>query len=292
MVKNKSRYAAVFLVFILIGCSSQPERPPAAQIPDWIHLPTRKVDNGYIVYVESADDSMKDRARFKSDAEVLADIANECTLIPKGVRIEDRYEQRNGVIYQTYTKAAVELELCEEAKKAATPEAIRKLANVPMTEQVKKYQEMIGQTPESLEPERVGDGTEIAAAEPVAPFRGSGGGVTVVVQPATQQNYYVMREQVFIMKSQVVLAPPGSYQPQSPETAALTTHLAAHTQAISQYEQGHPELRTASHAWSGARHDILRQRPRLSGRPMVAPPNPAKQAPPAQKRRRRRNGRY
>ena len=51
--------------------------------PAWVTQPTRTVDNGYIVYVGSAEDTGADRAQLKAESAAVEDLANECSLYPK-----------------------------------------------------------------------------------------------------------------------------------------------------------------------------------------------------------------
>ena len=267
--------------FFILNCSTTPETPA---FPDWIRQPTRVVDNGYIVYVESEDDRDLSRAKFKAESSALADLANECTLIPKGVRVEDRYDHAVGNMHQSYVKVGVELQECEEAKKAVTPEAIRKLANAAMTEQVKKYREMIGQ-PEDLIAENEEEGEELEA--PTNPNAGT----QVATGPRSDAQFYVMREQIFVAKSNVVLAPSTAYQPQAPETVALQQRVGTQSQQVAAYECTHPALKTSPRPWSYYRHQALR--PRLAPgynkdfKPRHPPQQPGQQ-PKGQGRRRRR----
>ena len=286
--KYKSLLSAFSLLtpFFILNCSTTPEAPP---VPDWIRQPTRIVDNGYIVYVESEDDRDLSRAKFKAESAALADLANECTLIPKGVRIEDRYEHAVGGMHQSYAKVGVELQECEEAKKATTPEAIRKLANAEMTAQVKKYREMIGQ-PETLVTENdENEGEELNA--PVNPNAGAGGApANPGIRNDTQ--FYVMREQVFVAKSDVVLAPPTSYQPASPEAATFQQRIGQQNQALTTYQGAHPALNTSPRPWSYYRHQAMR--PRLAPgynrdfKPRKKPQPGAQQQPKGEHRRRHR----
>lgn len=304
--------SAVLILTVLVlfsSCSSdRPKKDEAPAVPAWIQLPTRTVDNGYIVYVEAAEDVGSDRAKFKSESAALADLANECTLIPKGVRIEDRYQTREAGQIKFYAKVAVEFQLCEEAKRAVTPEAVRQLANVPMTEQVKRYQDSIGQTDQML----VADNGD----QPVAPFAGggesggsggggSGGGGTVVVYrtPNTDVQYFAYREQIFVAKRDVVLAPPTAYQPGSPEATTFNTHVTQQTTVVTQYQQTHPDLRNSRTAWSGYRpvlmqqHQLRQQQMRPNGGYYSRPPQGpramgAARPPPQQQPRKRRRRRF
>jgi hypothetical protein len=288
----------------LSACSSEPSASDAPA-PEWTREATRIVDNGYIVYVESEDDSKRDRARLKAEGLALQDLANECTFVPKGTRIEDRFEQKNGHVYQAFIKVGLEMQACEEAKKATTPEAIRKLADAPMTEEIKRFQELDGK-PE-LESVAQGEGSDVtlpAGSPGSGPGPGSGGGTIVV---ADARGYYIAREQVAVVKQTVILAPPSAYPPDSMQTRNPVPALAAPMQATSVYEGSHPEVRQAPQPWTQYRRQIMREQRSAApqarggagaaggggGRAMPAPARPASHpgGAPAPGPKRRRRGR-
>src|SRR6202042_1536036 len=104
--------------------------------------PTRTVDNGYIVYVGAVEDISSERAQFKAEGLALEDLANECSMIPKGTRIEDRYMAKGDHDSTAYVKLALEFQECDQARHAVNPDDIRKVANVAFTDQLKKYQDL------------------------------------------------------------------------------------------------------------------------------------------------------
>jgi hypothetical protein len=244
---------------ILLSCSSA---PPAPTGPDWIRQPTRIVDGGYIVYIGTATASRPERAQFEAEGLALEDLANECSMIPKGARIEDRYSEKDKKDSKAWVKLALEFQECEEAKKALDPEAIKKIANVGFTQQLKKYQDLMetGEMPQ-----------EVAEVEPPAemtppPARGGWNDNT---------HFFVMRQYVAYQKEVVVLAPPTAYAVNSPASQSFTRGIAPTVEQIHGVEQASPALR--GQAWSQVPARPVIARPAsLAARPMfrgqVRPP--------------------
>ena len=108
--------AVSFLAFV--GCSGATPAPDERTGPEWVRQPVRTVDHGYVIYVGLGEDAQPDKARFKAEGAALGDLANECSFPPKGARIEDRFERVQGIVHQSYVKAAVDFQSCEEAKAA------------------------------------------------------------------------------------------------------------------------------------------------------------------------------
>jgi hypothetical protein len=290
VMRPVAKYSPSFLItaaFVLTtslsnsGCQSSSSSTGDA-VPSWTHQTTRTVDNGYIVYIESDDDQSRDRAKFKAESSALADLANECTFIPKGVRIEDRYDGKVGGIYQAYAKVGVEFQVCEEAKKASNPETIRKLANAPMNEQVKSFQEMIGQKEESITEADEGASTEEQTEA------ATDGEVKPPAAVRDDAHFFVIRERIFYAKRDVILSQPGTYAPLSPESIALEHRIAAPSAAVAGYEAQHPELMKAPRAWSSVRHDILHVKHSTGKAPKVKAPKPRAAVPAKAKTRRKR----
>ena len=198
----------------VVACSSKPAAPEGAALPEWARQPTRIVDNGYIVYVESDEDAVKDRARMKAEGLALQDIANECTFVPKGARIEDRFDVKTGPVHQSYAKIGLEMQTCEEAKKAGSPEAIRKLADAPMTEEIARYREATAQA--VAQPDEPSAPTEASREAGPMPTAAPG---SAPVAPSTRE-YFVAREQIVYVKQSIILAPPTAYPAGAPQTVA------------------------------------------------------------------------
>jgi len=221
----------------LTACASKTNQQ--APSPDWIQSPTRAVDNGYIVYVGTGEDSNRDRARFKAEGAALADLANECSFVPKGTRIEDRFDKTEGPLHEGYAKVALEFQFCEEAKKTVDPEGVRKLASAPMAEQIKKYQEMLGPGPDLEQVARAAEMEEVPQLSDPGPS-----------SLHSDFHFYVVRQQVAYEKQIVILSPPSLYQPSAPETLAYNRAVVAPTQQIASYAAAHPNLQKTPAAWS------------------------------------------
>ena len=97
----------IFIFLVVAGCATESSDRPFS-VPEWTKAPTRTVDNGYIVYIGSGEDSAKDRASFKAEGAALQDLANECSFVPKGTRLEDRFDKVEGSLHESYAKVAVE----------------------------------------------------------------------------------------------------------------------------------------------------------------------------------------
>jgi hypothetical protein len=211
------------------------------------------VDNGYIVYTESSEDADADKAKFKAEAAGLEDLANECSFIPKEARVEDRFERKVEHMHQAYAKVAIEFQVCDQARKATTPEAVRNMANVPMTEEVKRYQDLLGKAD-------VGDVDEasddhVAENAPSAPSSGS---THVAMNDQVYIHYYVAQEQVWQYKQEVIMAPPAAYPPGSPQSTQFTNMVVARNEQIQTMQTTHPELVSPAKPYSSYRTQIVR----------------------------------
>ncbi len=254
-------FVPVFLTGLFASCTSA---PPANLAPDWTRQTARSVDNGYIVYVGKVEASRADDAQFKSEGLALEDLANECSMIPKGTRIEDRYLETTKTGYAADTKVALEFQQCDEASKAVDPALIRKLANVNFTEQLKKYQDL-----EETGFRSDDDGSAITPPTEItaAPEQGTW-------TPAT--HFYVTRQYVAYQKEIVVLAPASAYTPGSKEEIEFRRAVGPATDQIQGMVQKNPQLKAAPTPWS-----------RISDRPKFVRPAALQEA--AQKSAARRD---
>src|SRR5579885_1472991 len=193
--------SSILLALLLAACGSS-QKNPDSDSPAWVHQPTRTVDAGYIVYVGVSEDPLLDQARFKAEGQAIEDLANECSFAPKGARVEDHFEHvtstDHGLVHQAYSKVAVDFQSCEEAKSATQPDDIKKLANVAMAEEVKRYQTPVDEPP----PEALEEG-EGEAAQPSGGGNGGGGGAPpsrTVVVVRDEPSFFVIRQQVAYYK--------------------------------------------------------------------------------------------
>ena len=228
---------ALFLVLAFVGCAS--DTPQVRNEPEWTRGATRIVDNGYIVYVGHGEASTTDSASLKAEGQALEDLANECSLIPKGTRIEDRFSEKIKTGSGAWVKVALEMQDCETAAKTSTPEEVRKLANIPFTEQLKRYQDFneTGMIADSK------DGVEITPPAEVAPLPTSG-------SYSNQTQFYMTRQYVAYEKQIVVLAPPTTYAPASPQAQSFQTAMTTANTQTQGMVQKDPGLKTNPTPWS------------------------------------------
>ena len=283
-----SKILLLLTLAFLFACSSEPK----VEKPAWINEPTRVVDNGYIVYTGVAEDLSPERAQFKAEGIALEDMANECSFIPKGARIEDRYSEKEKYVTKAYVKLGLEFTECDKAKHTLEPEKIKELANVAFTDQIRKYQDLTetGNMPNST------DYAALDVSKPVdaVPARGTWSDTT---------HFYVVRQYIAFQKEVVILSPPTAYAPASPETQHFVAAVQPATTQIQTYQAANPALEKQPEAWSKipdrpkmTRPDTLTSiqkamknsyRPLTGGKGVPPPPNSRGQQQPKKKKRRR-----
>jgi hypothetical protein len=266
----------LLLISFLFGCSSE----PVVKDPEWISGPSRIVDNGYIVYVGSAEDMKPERAQLKAEGQALEDLANECSLIPRGTRIEDRFTKKIQYASTSYVKIALEFQDCEKGKNAQDPDSIRRVANASFTEELKKYQDFMETG--DLAPKSEQANTTPPESWPETPPPAPN-------QPASTQ-FFVVRQYVAYQKEVVVLSPPQYYAPQSPETTSFNSSLASNTHQLTQIQQQNPDLAKSNQTWSTIPNRPVIMKPaslhphyqRAAYKPLVPPARaqPQRQQPP------------
>ncbi|MBS1969728.1 MAG: hypothetical protein JSU04_05450 [Bdellovibrionales bacterium] len=225
----------ILFLGLLGACASQPK----VEKPVWLTQPTRIVDNGYIVYVGSAEDGNAERAQFKAEGLALEDLANECSFIPKGARIEDRYSEKDKYFTKAYVKIGLEFAECEKAKHANDPATIREIANTSFTEQIRRYQDL-SETGDMPDP------AQYAALEVppnVEPMPSSAG-------MSESTHFYVVRQYVAYQKETVILSPPTMYAANSPEAQHWSAAIQPAVTQVQTYQSKNPVLETKPEAWS------------------------------------------
>jgi hypothetical protein len=229
------KFSVALTVFFVVGCASEPKN----EKPAWLQQPTRIVDNGYIVYVGSAEELSPDKAMIKAEGVALEDLANECSFIPKGARIEDRFQEKDKSMTKAYVKVGLEFTECEKAKRAVDPAAIKEIANVAFAEQLKKYQDLSenGEIADSSEYKNV----PVPAQNTPLPERAS---------MAESTHFYVVRQYVAYQKEIVILSPPTAYASNSAETQRFTAAVQPANAQIQNYETKNPELAKNPAPWS------------------------------------------
>ena len=238
-------YCMIAGMALQVGCASAPK----STAPDWIRQASRTVDNGYIVYVGTGQSRDVTNAQFKAEGMALEDLENECSFLPKGTRVEDRFVEKDKDQNVAYVKVAVEFQECAEAQKTLEPSDIKRLANVPFTEQLKRYQDL--------------EETGVAPAKGAVIANNEEG--EIPPPPASNPgwnestHFIVMRQYVAYQKQYVVLSAPTAYPPGSPQsTHFVSTLLPAATQ-VQQTAIANPTLAKNPVSWSR-----LRDRPRIS----------------------------
>jgi hypothetical protein len=252
---KKSRLLLFCFVLLIFATGG---RLNADDAPAWIQDPTRTVDAGYLVYIGTSEDSLTDTARFKSEAAALEDLANECTFLPKGTRIEDHFQVAGANGFHAYSKVSLTLEECEQAQNTTDPDQIRALANTEMTETLKRYHDLID-NPTSLTPANAATDVELGDAlsqttyTPPQPWGTSAPhwkGTVVINSP---WQYFVVRQQIAYWKTVVVLSSPGLYAPGTELRSGFEVGLQrVNAQRVS-YEHVNPSVRSTSSAWSNVR---------------------------------------
>jgi len=238
----------------LAACSSEPK----IQKPSWLSQPTRVVDNGYIVYISSAEDAHAEQAQFKAEGQALEDLANECSFVPKGARIEDRYNEKEKYYTKSYVKIGLEFTECEKAKHSNDPVAIKELASSGFTAQIRRYQDLIenGEAPEA---------SHYAALEvpkelpPTPPSTGM----------SESTHFYVVRQYIAYQKETVILSPTTSYTANSPESQRFVAAVQPAVTQVETYQSKNPELQKQPLAWS-----------KIPDRPVLARPDVLKASAP------------
>jgi hypothetical protein len=241
----------------LLSCATQ----PVVNDPDWTRGATRTFDNGYIVYIGKNEAPTAELAGFRAEGIALEDLANECSVVPKGARLEDRYQKRDGKgaeqsqSFTAFVKIAVEFKDCQEAAKATEPSEIKKIASVPFTQQLKRYQDLI-ETGTLASTAADDAGSEVTPPTEYAPLpeRHDTNETT---------HFYVTRQYIAYQKEIVVLSPPSAYRPASTESQKFIAALTPAQTQMSDLMQKNATLQTQPQAWS-----------KVEGRPaMPRPPS-------------------
>ncbi len=237
MKKNLLFIKSLPFLFLFLGaCSSTPIQTG----PEWAHGSTRLVDHGYIVYVGTGSAPTLEKAQFKAEGIALEDLANECSMVPKGTRIEDRYTEKNKYETVAYVRIALEFKDCEEGKKAMEPADIKRVANVAFTQQLRGYQDLI-------ETGEMADRTEYTDVMPPA---------EISPAPARDEHwsesthFYVTRQYVAYQKEIVVLSPPTAYPPGSLQAKQFVSTVQPNVAQLETQQVAHPEFKTQPQAWS------------------------------------------
>jgi len=223
--------SVLLLVVLLGGCATTPS------IPDWTGDPARLVDNGYIVYTGSGQESDPNEAQLAAEGTAVQDLASECSFVPKGARVENHFRLKTKNGFEAYAQVAIDFQTCISAQQAVKPEDIQKLASVPFADELKRYQALIDAPP------------------PVSPVANPG--ATTVV--ADDDGYFLARQYVFYQKQVVILAPPGAYAPGSAATQTYLNNVTPVMRPMQTYYAANPRLSSAGSTWSQVEPRVRRR---------------------------------
>lgn len=214
---------AVFFV----GCQSPPPAPHDEFHRDLTQAPRRAIEGHQLVFVAIGEDRFSERARFLAESAAFEDIANECSLIPNGAKLEgvqEKAESTESRIF--YARAVVDRQACEEAKKAVKPEQIRLLADAALTEQMKKYQDIVGE---------VNDPASVLQA-------------AILKRPIRDEAALMNVRQQIVYQKQKMVSDPGATV--SPQLQSLMT-------IVANFEKANPRLAGSKISWSHVQRRAL-----------------------------------
>jgi hypothetical protein len=250
----------LLLISFVLSCSSKPPGP----VPDpaWTAWPVRSVENGYIIYVGTAEDLQSELSHFKAQGQALEDLANECSLIPLGTRVEDRFTKA-AYTNTSYVRVALEFQDCEKAKAAKDAQSIRQVADLAFTEELKKYQYFMENGEFAPQVEVANNNQQ--ESNPYLYSQNWQEPISVSNLPVGTE-YYALRQNIAYQKEVVILSPPQTYAPNSPEAGALISNLNTNTQQLTQIQLQNPNIVRSNQTWSN-----LPQRPIIIKPPILHP---------------------
>ncbi len=272
MIFSRNSALVALSISMLLACSSKETKPNGP--PSWTQQPTRTIDNGYIIYVGRGESGTTENAEFKASGVALEDLANECSMVPKGTRVEDRFAETTTTGIIAYTKIGVEFQTCDQASKAVDPDLIRKLASEPFTQEVRRYQEFeeTGTAPKT---------TDLAAAEPPEEIQpppliasSSVGGSAPNGGGNSSVQFYAVRQYVSYQKQIVILSPSYAYAPGSTRANQFNAVMTPAVNEVQTAQLTNPNLRTNPTPWSAVPNRPVMPRP-LALRPVTYRQNPA-----------------
>jgi len=257
LLRFASKLALITLLFSatlpLESCGTSQKNPADNPETKWVTQPARTVDSGYIVYVAHAEDFTEEKALFKAESIALQDVANECSFVPKGTRIEDRYSEQLKNVHKVSVKVGLSYEDCEKAQNTNDPSAIKKLANAQMTDQLKHYQDLYEYQPPTS--------SQFAENQATDPNAGKGGLSSPSTSVQSPVQFFVARQMVVYQKEQVILAPPTAYPPGSVQSNQFARSANQSQQQLQGYQQNNPQTRTWNNTWSNFEGRPISQHP-------------------------------
>ncbi len=244
----------------------------------WTEQAGRNYENQNLVIVGSAISSDESTAKFKAEAQALEDLANECSLIPRGTHLEDQFMKRVENQSQFFVKVVIDLKLCEEAQKSVKASEIEKLANLGYTEQVLKSQ---------IQSEKE---MNFKVAPPGADKK-----IEMILnaeQPSVirdDSDFFMARQQIAFLKQASLFANRGIFPKKLVNSDKVYSVLNQKIQAVQEYEKLNPALKSSGITWTTIKERInknfaLNQAEENAEKPSVAKPSRQKSnRKPAQK---------
>ncbi len=237
------RLLLLILFLFYCGCTTS---APDRERPKWIDGPTRTVDNGYIVYIGTGEEIADSQAQLAAEGLAIQDLANECSFIPKGTRVEDRYSEKLNNTYKAYAKIAIEVSACDEAAKITDPNEVKSMASQPFTEELQRFEDSIqGHSDEVVD----ADVPEKQLTRPEG------------AQFSSEDHYYMARQYIVYQNQAVILAAPGYYAPGTPAYVNYTTHVRPVIMGVQSYSAQNPQVRNNPRTWSTMASQLRVTRP-------------------------------
>lgn len=225
------------LVLVLGGCATAPA------LPEWTSDPARTGDNGYIVYTGSGLERDPNTAQLAAEGTAIQDLANECSFAPKGARVENHFMLKTDDGYESYAQVAVDDHACQAAQQAVQPDDIKQLASAPFMDELKRYQNLVGNSSQVVN-------TGGAAQNPAAPAI------------SDDTDYFLARQYVAYQKQVVILAPPGAYAAGSVQTQVYINNVTPVIRPMQAYYARNPRLASSAATWSTMETRVRQRYPR------------------------------
>ncbi|MDE1976652.1 MAG: hypothetical protein KGI84_05270 [Elusimicrobia bacterium] len=236
------------------GCASVP------RLPAWTQEPARLVDNGYIVYLGEAQEFNPNQAQFAAEGMAIQDLANECSFVPKRARVENHYVADANGSFEGYATVAINYDACVQAQNAVDPAQIKALASAPFMEELKRYQDFIGSSPQL---------TSFASAQNPEASASASAAPAPAPPPVTDDvNFFFARQYVAYQKQIVILSPTYVYAPGSVAAKTYINNVTAVARPMRAYYVQHPQLRTTRTTWSTIEPRVRQRYPRAFKRPI------------------------
>jgi hypothetical protein len=201
---------------------------------DWVLQPARTVDQQNLVFVISSSGLSKASAEFTAVSKALEDLANECSYIPRGTRLEDRVESKQVDQFVVAVQLVISVKNCDQAKKDFLPEDIQLNANRGYTDQIQKYQlEKVPNFAAQIPRVRVESDAKQALMTDSNLIHDDG-------------EFFEMRQKIALLKQSFILSKTLSSSNSKQSMQSLQEQFAA----TQRYEEANPALKSSSLTWS------------------------------------------